>query len=95
MKKLELKPCPFCGYKKARVMWKKIAGTNYQHYACSFIQQRYYVMCNKCYAKGGSIVTARMSYGNPSPYTPIRYSKELCESYKQKAIEKWNKRATM
>lgn len=84
----KLKPCPFCGHKKARIMVKKIAGTNKKYSGC-FIQQRFYVMCNKCYAKGGSIVTKRMDYDNSSPFS---YSKELCENYKQKAIEAWNKR---
>lgn len=87
----ELKPCPFCGHTKSRVMKKKIAGSRYC-IPCSYIQYRYYVMCNKCYAKGGSIVSERMAHRNTSPYCPVEYTQDQVDIYKKKAIDAWNRR---
>ena len=87
----EIKKCPFCGYNKSRIMVKKIAGS-YIRSNYEFIQYRYNVMCNKCHAKGGSVVSARMAYGEVSIYKPVKWSKETTDMYKQKAIEAWNRR---
>jgi len=89
---IELKPCPFCGYTKSRVMEKKIRGSYRSSYLSNFVQVRYYVMCNKCHAKGGSVVSACMSHDEVSIYTPVKYSKEVTAMYKQQAIESWNRR---
>lgn len=87
----ELKPCPFCGYTKSRVMEKKIRGSWIKALS-NFVQVRYYVMCNKCHAKGGSVVSDRMAYDEVSIYTPVKFSKETTDMYKQQAIEAWNER---
>ena len=44
----ELKPCPFCGSTKLKLMKK-----NYNHKG--YTKQKLYVRCNKCNARGGTV----------------------------------------
>ena len=89
----KLKPCPFCGYTKSRVMVKKVRGS-WPSGLSKFVQARYYVMCNKCYAKGGSVVSDYMAHDEVSIYLPVKFSKEVEDMYKQQAIEAWNRRVS-
>ena len=47
IKEKELKPCPFCGWTKLRIGQK----TRYSKVA-------YFVICNKCHARGGTLTCA-------------------------------------
>ena len=53
----ELKPCPFCGWDKARIISRyldtKIGYVGDYMYTTE--HKRFYVRCNRCYAHGGSI----------------------------------------
>ena len=53
----ELKPCPFCGWDKARIISRyldtKIGYVGDYRYTTE--HKRFYVRCNRCYAHGGSI----------------------------------------
>lgn len=68
IKEKELKPCPFCGWTKLRIGQK----TRYSKVA-------YFVICNKCHARGGSSGASIYSY-------------EGQNKAKNEAIRKWNER---
>ena len=87
----KLKPCPFCGYDKAKVMSKKLEGS-YSSEFTLHIKVRYYVMCNRCHAESSPVIANMVTY---IPYESLcgTYTKENIDMYKQQAIEKWNRRA--
>lgn len=92
----ELKPCPFCGWNKARLMERKIAGSygNYGH--SDFVRVRVTVMCNKCKATSPSIVSPKLWYEGREPkfFDENREFENLAShmKYRRKAIEAWNRR---
>ena len=54
---MELKPCPFCGWKKARVLSRYVC-TRYRYiedYRLYSEERRAYIRCNRCHAHGGSV----------------------------------------
>ena len=53
----DLKPCPFCGWGKARIIIKYLdTKMGYvDDYRYTTEHKRIYVRCNRCYAHGGSI----------------------------------------
>ena len=53
----ELKPCPFCGWNKARI-YSRYQGMKIRFiddYRLTAEDRRYYVRCNRCYAHGGAV----------------------------------------
>ena len=91
MSKIQLLPCPFCGYTKSRITQKKVAGTyhNWTDSCYEFVKIRYCVMCNKCKATGKSIVTPKMFY-RPKSLNLVKYSAETCRHYEEMAMFAWN-----
>ena len=55
----ERKQCPFCGWKKSRLMSRKVPGRNrvryIEEYRLVTHERQYYVRCNRCYAHGGIV----------------------------------------
>ncbi len=53
----ELKPCPFCGWKKARVFSRYVRTRHHYIYDWGLFseERRYYVRCNRCFAHSGSV----------------------------------------
>ena len=55
----ELKECPFCGWKKARIISRYSPGGRRIRYIDKFQLQtherKYYVRCNRCFAHGGIV----------------------------------------
>ncbi len=55
----ELKECPFCGWKKARIVSRYAPGGWRIRYIDKFKLQtrerKYYVRCNRCFAHGGIV----------------------------------------
>ena len=90
----ELKPCPFCGGTKLKVMSKsvKVGHTGVDE---SVINMTFSVRCNVCHARGGAIggkvISGRMyfSHGGDLPQWAT-----TAHILRKKAIEAWNRRAT-
>ena len=84
----ELKPCPFCGWKKVTIAGKKvIRGYLWDRGVNKHI---FYVKCNKCHARGGSA-----SGLIPTYITKCKMPKDELSSYeeiKNAAIKAWNRR---
>lgn len=76
---MELLKCPFCGSDKLKVGHK----TKFKDSWKKIVRMSFYVMCNRCHAKG-STITKDISYSDET----IEISKA-----KNEAIEKWNMRA--
>lgn len=53
----EIKPCPFCGWDKARIYNKYLTyRVHYiEDYRLTTEKKRFYVRCNRCFAHGGSV----------------------------------------
>lgn len=54
---MDLKPCPFCGWEKARVLSRYVR-TRYRYikdWRLYSEERRYYVRCNRCFAHSGSV----------------------------------------
>lgn len=73
-----LEKCPFCGSDKLKVGHK----TKYKDPWKKIIHMNFYVICNCCHARGGT-VSGDIPYGDQS---------EALTEAKEKAIEKWNMR---
>ena len=86
----ELKPCPFCGWKKARVTERKIEGS-YYYIDNRFVKIRFAVMCNKCKAKGASVVSKRLYHEGDENHEAL--TNDTIMRYHEEAIEAWNRRA--
>lgn len=76
---MELLKCPFCGSDKLKVGHK----TKFKDPWKKIVRMSFYVMCNRCHAKGNTI-TKDISYSDETI--------EISEA-KNEAIEKWNMRA--
>ena len=76
---MELLKCPFRGSDKLKVGHK----TKFKDPWKKIVRMSFYVMCNRCHAKG-STITKDISYSDET----IEISKA-----KNEAIEKWNMRA--
>ena len=76
---MELLKYPFCGSEKLKVGHK----TKFKDPWKKIVRMSFYVMCNRCHAKGSTITK------------DILYNDEAMEISKAKneAIEKWNMRA--
>ena len=55
----ELKPCPFCGWKKTRIIGRDEPGSTRVRYIGDYQLRthgrKFYVRCNRCYAHGGIV----------------------------------------
>jgi Lar family restriction alleviation protein len=96
-KKIELKSCPFCGYKKAKITERlhKNLIAYYGDFGCDYetiINISANVICNKCHAKGGTAVGNIQGVGEMREATKERFKIEKHETIKQRAIEQWNRR---
>ena len=87
----ELKPCPFCGWKKARVIERKIEGSYRFYNKYDFATIRFAVMCNKCKAKGASVVSKRLFHEGDENHEAL--TNDTIMRYHEEAIEAWNRRA--
>lgn len=76
---MELLKCPFCGSEKLKVGHK----TKFKDPWKKIIRMSFYVMCNRCHAKG-STITKDIPYDNQA---------NTISEVKNEAIEKWNMRA--
>lgn len=101
----ELKPCPFCGWARAKAH-KRFRGYRWMESLVAEIRvdkMSYYVSCNRCKARGGvvtgQVVTCKRSFKS---FDPIGYPPEsipapdwttTTEDLERKAIEAWNRRA--
>lgn len=90
----ELKPCPFCGWKKARVTERKIAGSYHNYHNYDFAKIRFAVMCNKCKAKGASVVSKRLYHEGATTENHEALTNDAIMRYHEMAIEAWNRRVT-
>ena len=75
---MKLLKCPFCGSEKLKVGHK----TKFKDPWKKTVRMSFYVMCNRCHAKG-STITKDISY-----YDEVIGISEA----KNEAIEKWNMR---
>ena len=75
---MELLKCHFCGSEKLKVGHK----TKFKDPWKKIVRMIFYVMCNRCHAKG-STITKDISYNDDA----MEISKA-----KNEAIEKWNMR---
>lgn len=75
---MELLKCHFCGSEKLKVGHK----TKFKDQWKKIVRMSFYVMCNRCHAKG-STITKDISYNDDA----MEISKA-----KNEAIEKWNMR---
>lgn len=100
-KQIELKPCPFCGYKKAKISerWGRHfipyyvgEGLDVESHVEVVIKIRANVICNKCHAKGGTAVGNINRDGIMREITKERFKIEAREAIQQRAIDKWNGR---
>lgn len=110
MSKLELKPCPFCGWKpKINARQSKFCGKNYLGNVK--LIWTIYIKCNKCHSRGKPIKTEPIKLyegESGSLGTGNFYSTEFWlgagrglmtatlkfEPYVEKAIEAWNRRCS-
>ena len=53
----ELKPCPFCGWGKTRIIGRDGPGRRVRigDYRLRTHERKFYVRCNRCYAHGGIV----------------------------------------
>lgn len=102
---MELKPCPFCGWARAKVH-KRFRGYQWMGPLVAEIRVdkvSYYVACNRCKARGGvatgQVVTCRrhFEYANPleEPTTSIPAPDwaTTTDELERQAVEAWNRRA--
>lgn len=75
---MELLKCPFCGSEKLKVGHK----TKFKDPWKKIVRMSFYVMCNRCHAKG-STITKEIHFNDQAE--EISKAKDL-------AIEKWNMR---
>ena len=104
----QLKPCPFCGHKNARVVerrntrrswydaknrqWYEI-DKDFQMTCEAVIKVSANVMCNACRAKGGTAVGFIEDWlHKPREEMKKRYNCERLTAIHDRAIEKWNRR---
>lgn len=84
----DLKPCPFCGYKKATLRYRqsKYFGQNY--YGAKKIKFTGYIVCNKCMSRSKpvSVVMDNVYCGG--------WGKDLRDRMLPLAAENWNRRAS-
>ena len=82
----ELKPCPFCGWKKLKIESKRGEIHYYSKNGMYPWQNvKYSVRCNSCHARGGALSAAV-----PTVWLG-EYSKKVDE-VREKAVEAWNRR---
>jgi Lar family restriction alleviation protein len=96
-KQIELKPCPFCGYKSIKITERRHKNwiAYFSKFGCDYetiIKISANVICNKCHAKGGTAVGNIQGVGNMREVTKDRFKIVEHETIKQKAIELWNRR---
>lgn len=89
---IDLKPCPFCGWNKARVTERKIAGSYHYYDKRDFVKIRFAVMCNKCKAKGASVVSKKLYHEGDENHEAL--TNDTIMRYHEEAIEAWNRRVT-
>ena len=101
-KQAELKPCPFCGYKKSRISerWSRHwisyyvgEGLDVESRVEVVINIRANVICNKCHARGGTARGNIARDGSMRESTKERFKIKEKETIEQRAIEMWNRRA--
>lgn len=83
----ELKPCPFCGWNKAMIA-RKIEGS-YYYFDNGFVKIRFTVMCNKCKAKGASVVFKKLYHEGYENHKAL--TNDTIMRYHEEAIEAWNR----
>lgn len=97
----KLKPCPFCGYKNAKVTerWSRHwipyyvgEGLDAESHVEVVINIRANVICNKCHAKGGTAVGNIKGDGSMRESTKERFKIEEHATIKQRAVDNWNRR---
>ena len=86
--RVELKPCPFCGYEKPKV-WgnRKIHG--FTKFDDRVERHSRYVKCPKCHARGGVTTGLILS---PINFNYIPTWATTIETLNARAIENWNRR---
>ena len=98
-KHTELKPCPFCGYKNAKISERRnrINGGHYcdDDYCMEVvIKISANVMCNCCHAKGGTAVGfIESDLFPPSDRMKRTFNVEPITAIWERAENKWNRRA--
>ena len=84
---IEIKPCPFCGYKKIS------AGKKRKHFNRIVDVEYQYLYCGKCHARGGVVsgyVRSSLSYLFGGIDKNITYTSS--GALLDRAIELWNRR---
>ena len=78
-----LKPCPFCGHPRSRLLFKR----EYCEDAEGRVAVRYRICraCNKCGARGGYVFTEP----HERDFHPMC---EWADAYRAEADDKWNRR---
>lgn len=95
--KLELKPCPFCGYEKPRLMYRESDFSGKNDNGDKKSKYVFYIKCNKCHSRGKPIKSDYLINANPWIY---EWSGEHCYNYDttkydtwiNKAAAEWNRR---
>lgn len=79
----ELKPCPFCGHPKSRLLFKR----EYCEDVEGRVAVRYRICraCNRCGARGGRVFTEPLAYD-------IDPRCRWADAYRAEADSKWNRR---
>lgn len=89
----EIKPCPFCGNPKVKLV--KNARFYTFSYGDKYIERvKYSVRCGVCYARGGLASGLVVNYGNCENDVPASYRNKIAtdDELQEKAIELWNRR---
>lgn len=81
----ELKPCPFCGHPRSRLLFKR----EYCEDAKGRVAVRYRICraCNKCGARGGHVFTDPLERDACPKF-------EWARAYRAEADSKWNRRVS-
>ena len=72
----ELKPCPFCGSDKLKLVKKKTKYKGHNAYVAS-------IRCNSCHARGGTVINLTIPYAVKEDVESV-----ACERWNKRAERK-------
>lgn len=82
-----LKPCPFCGHEKPKLMFREVDFAGKYENGDKKSKYVFYIKCNKCHSRSKPIKSDYVIGGNP--WSDIsRYT-----IWAGKAMQEWNRRA--